>query len=369
MTDPIHHAPGIYFGLPAEDYHADPAASSSGLKAMLVSPLTAWAASPMNPEREDAETAAKILGSAYHTRVIEGAEVFARLYYKEPDRADYPHAIDGGAELRAKCEELGLPKSGTLGEMASRILDKDPTVTMFMTVVANIMAKNQGKTCLKTKDWREIERSAALIDAHPDASRALAGGWPEVSVFWDDAEYGIRCKARFDRLKMRAICDFKTFTNVNGKPVSVAVAHAVANYYYHVQAVFYMRALAAAKAMVAAHGMDCVHLPDAADAMTHGYRLPAAADMEALAAEPEHRFFFVFQEKGPAPNVVVRELARAHPGGGETVWWNAGEQKMREALHQWRTCLETFGPDTPWAPVEPLSAIADEDMPAWLLSA
>ena len=36
------HAPGIYFGLPEEEYHADRSLSASGIKDIHVTPLTFW---------------------------------------------------------------------------------------------------------------------------------------------------------------------------------------------------------------------------------------------------------------------------------------------------------------------------------------
>ena len=43
--------PGVYFNLPAADYHADPSLGSSDLKRLLQAPAVYWWHSHMNPER------------------------------------------------------------------------------------------------------------------------------------------------------------------------------------------------------------------------------------------------------------------------------------------------------------------------------
>ena len=50
--------PGIYFGMPDSEYHADPSLSNSGIKSLLVSALDFWTESPINPDWEDRETPA-----------------------------------------------------------------------------------------------------------------------------------------------------------------------------------------------------------------------------------------------------------------------------------------------------------------------
>lgn len=87
-------APGIYFGMDEAEYHAAPALSSSGIRNLLVSPLDYWVNSHMNPEYVDEKTAAMVVGTAFHRRLLE-PERFAAMYAPVPSKADYPDAIDG----------------------------------------------------------------------------------------------------------------------------------------------------------------------------------------------------------------------------------------------------------------------------------
>lgn len=45
------HEAGVYFNLPAAEYHADPSLGSSDLKRLLQAPAVYWWHSHMNPER------------------------------------------------------------------------------------------------------------------------------------------------------------------------------------------------------------------------------------------------------------------------------------------------------------------------------
>src|SRR5690242_14130853 len=44
------HAPGIVFGMPAEEYHRDPSLGSTDLKRLLRSPSDYWWESHLNPD-------------------------------------------------------------------------------------------------------------------------------------------------------------------------------------------------------------------------------------------------------------------------------------------------------------------------------
>src|SRR3546814_13994804 len=73
---------GIYFGLPADVYHAVERLSSSGIQKICVSPATFWRGSwfdPDRPEPDADETIWQILGRAYHTARLE-PHLFESLY-------------------------------------------------------------------------------------------------------------------------------------------------------------------------------------------------------------------------------------------------------------------------------------------------
>src|SRR5262245_29067159 len=65
-------APGVYFGLPAAEYHADPSLGSTDLKRLLQAPAVYWWHSHMNPDRPPSpDSPAKQKGRALHKLVLE----------------------------------------------------------------------------------------------------------------------------------------------------------------------------------------------------------------------------------------------------------------------------------------------------------
>ena len=101
-------APGIYFGMSDEEYHALPALSNTGIKKLAASPMIFWASTPWLSERkrkqnEEAgdDKAHHVFGKAYHCRLMEGASVFALRYAVELDPADYPDCLVHTDEIKA----------------------------------------------------------------------------------------------------------------------------------------------------------------------------------------------------------------------------------------------------------------------------
>lgn len=355
------HEPGIYFGLDEEAYHADPALSSSGIRNLLISPLDYWTNSRLNPDYVDEKTPAMIAGTAFHRRLLE-PERFASMYAGMPSKADYPDAIDGGEALAAECARLGLKKSGTIAERCERILDADPRARLWPVIQQGLLAGLEGKTLLKADVLADIERTAAIISAHQSAAKALTGGHAEVSVFWIDPNTGVRMKARIDYLKIKATVDIKTFSNPMGKPIDAAVASAVANNRYDVQAVVYDAAVKAAKEMLRTKKLDALH---GAEAVDHEWLLN-------FAACKDHAFVFVFIEQGPVTNVRVREFRRTETHGGNgasaNLYWQAGEAGVAEALRRYAECMRTFGPNQPWIEDRPMTPFADTEFPIYLFN-
>lgn len=154
---PAGLAPGIYLNLSMEDYHRDPAIGSSGIKNLKESPDEYWYDSPLNPDREEDEpTAAKIVGQAYHTMILEPAE-FEQRYTIKP---------------KVKTSSM----ANTVGE----------------------------------GDFEKLVMMEAALKRTPTHHRLLIEGYPEVSVFWQDEKTGLMCKIRFDRFNAAWIADLKT---------------------------------------------------------------------------------------------------------------------------------------------------------------
>lgn len=351
--------PGIYFALPEAEYHANPSFSASGAKNMLVSPLTYWINSALNPDRQEKDTDAFTTGKAFDCRIIEGPAAFGQRYAVAPDKEDYPDAIMDGAGLRARCGELGLVKVGSNSELCDRILEVDPEAELWWDVLRIFNETHAGKVVIKSDVAAEISRQARIVELHDSARKAFAGGYPQVSVFWVDLETGVPMKCRVDFLKVRATIDLKTFSNPFAMPLDTVVARAVANYRYHVQAAVYCDGVENAKLLYRAHGFDCVHGEVPKEWMDH------------FADPKPHAFVFVFLETGQVPNVRVREFRQtetyAKSGSSPNLYWQSGWDGYRLAVGRYKDCMERCGPDTPWSEQEPMRPFVDDDFPPWML--
>lgn len=161
IIQPVGLEPGMYFGLPAELYHNDPAISRSDLVNLIDTPRTYWANSHLNPNRERKKKPNKEAeyGEAMHWLLFEPKE-FKRRY------AIIPY------------EEMCNTK-------------KNLTSTEFEQMKAQVEV------------LRECE----------DSSLFLRGGYPEVTIIFDYA--GLRFRTRHDYLMIPSTCDFKTTYTLN----------------------------------------------------------------------------------------------------------------------------------------------------------
>jgi len=354
-------SPGIYFGMPEEEYHAAPALSSSGIRNLLISPLDFWTNSYLNPAFVDEKTDAMVLGTAFHRRLLE-PERFAAMYGPWPRREDYPNAVDGGDDLKALCGEMGLKKSGKIADLCERILEANPDAELWPVIKADLIQRLKGKTLLKASDLADIERAARLIFAHQSAAKALTGGYAEVAVFWIDEESGVPMKCRLDYLKVKSIVDVKSFSNPLGKPLNAAVAGAMAMGRYDVQAVIYDAGVTAAKRLLRERGSEVLH---GASKIPNDWIL-------AFAACERHAFAFVFIETGPVTNVKVREFREFEGYGGQgmsvNAYWSAGLSGFRRGVRLYYDCMKQFGPDKPWIEDEPMKPFNDMDFPMYMFN-
>jgi hypothetical protein len=357
----MEFVPGIWFGLDEELYRKVPALSSSGIRNLLISPLDYWTASHMNPAYVDEKTDAMVLGTALHRRLLE-PERFSRLYAAWPRIEDYPNAVDGGDALKALCGDLGLKKSGKIADMCERILEANPDAELWPVIKADLIKGHAGKILLDAKKLDDIERAARIVFAHDAAKKALTGGYSEVSIFWVDEETGVPLKCRTDNLKVKSVVDVKSFSNPLGKPLSVAVAGAVANGRYDVQAVMYDAGVAAAKQMLRARGSEVLH---GAGEIPNDWLL-------AFAACQRHAFAFVFIETGTVTNVKVREFKEFEGYGGQgmtmNAYWGAGMSGFRRGVRLYVECMKKFGPNKPWIDDEPMKPFVDLEFPMHLFN-
>lgn len=336
---------GIYFGLDEEEYHAAHALSSSGIKWLRVSPLDFWARSAMNPDREPEgeDSAAKVVGKAYHKRIVEGRPAFLASFAPEVDPKDYPNALRTVDEIKEAIVDAGAkPKGKNKGDLIAQLGGLDPSAKVWSLIEADHAAIHDGKTLLPADLIRRIEISAAMIEKHPQLGKAFTGGYPEVSIFWTDPEFGVPMKARLDYLKSKAIVDLKTFENMNGMPIDKAITRMVANYKYHIQARLYLDAVRQAKRLIR-------------DGRVFGEVDPAFLD--ALIKSDGHTFMFVFQQKGVAP--IARGMILP------SITLDMGQVEIEDAKRRFAECRETFGA-APWIDASPIREFDSTEFPAYI---
>ena len=249
--------PGVYDGLDEAAYHADPvpggSLSASGAKLLLppsCPALYAW-------RRDHPKVSAEFdFGTAAHKLVLGAGQPIWRLSYDD---------------WRTKAAQAARDE-----------------------------ARAQGYVPVLEPDWQRVEAMAAAIREHPVASALLdpGRGKPEQSLFWQDDETGIWCRARLDWLPHRdparrfIIADYKTAAATD--PASIRKA--VANYGYFMQAAWY------------------------------------AEGVRVLGLDPDPAFLFIFQEKTPPYLVTVAQL--------DTEAVSIGRARNTLAREMWRDCTQ-----------------------------
>lgn len=169
-------ATGIVRGLPMAEYHDLQAVSASGIwKLADVNegcPLKFWLDSPWNPDREPFNATHFDIGKAAHLSALE------------PELIDEQVVLHGFDDYRTGAAKM-----------------------------ARDDAYAAGKIPLKPAEWAQVERMRQAIMADPLARGAFTGdGDAEVTALWTDPVYGVRCKARADRVLDggRILVDLKT---------------------------------------------------------------------------------------------------------------------------------------------------------------
>lgn len=183
---------GIY-DISNELYHTSEGLSRSGVMHFKKSPLHYWN-KYHNPDRKTVDTSdQKSLGSIVHSLILE-PELFARNYVVE-------EKVDKRTKAgKARWEELRIENAGKLAidegiyEVAQRI------------------------------------RDAFMMNEY--APEFLKGADIEKSIFWNDSETGVLCKARPDLWKNNVFCDLKTATDASPR----SFQRSIAQYGYHIQA-------------------------------------------------------------------------------------------------------------------------------------
>ena len=312
------HSPGVYFNLPEDEYHADPALGSSDIKSLLGEPAGYWWNSAYNPAREERETSpAMKLGSAVHAAVLYGLREFSDRY----GRCKFPGNIKAGMSERAALAEAGaIP--------------------------------------LTAKDYDRAISAGTMIRANPIIGNAFTGGAAEVSVFWEQEVMGevVRRKARLDYLKPKAIVDLKSHAPMDGKTFVTSCYRAIKTFNYPVQAAAYMDAIPYIKQFVAAK--EIWRIPDAAGGIdsSRQFELNLIAN---FCAQPAHAFVFVFWASKGAPLTWGGTFSQDNP------MLQMAKTQVDAALATFVEYRKEFGTESAWIRPEPLSEIDPFEVERW----
>lgn len=187
---PIGLKPGIYFNLPNEAYHDDPALSHSGMTKVLVSWPDFWLNSCFNPERKkNKSTDAMEFGQRSGMLLLQ-PKVFHSTY-------------------------------NTHGKSS-------PT------------AKG---TWLSSVEWQRLTEGVDAVMDVPIGAQHFRDGYAEVTIVWMDSS-GIMLRARIDYLRTFGCIDFKRVAEVN----NYAIGRAVKAQGLDIQNFLYLEAVKAARA-------------------------------------------------------------------------------------------------------------------------
>lgn len=105
-------------------------------------------------------------------------------------------------------------------------------------------AREQGAVPLKRSEYEQVTAMAEALKRHPVAGPIFTerAGRPEQSLFWQDPDTGVVCRARADHLPHPTssgrliLADYKTCASAAPDKIQ----RAVADYGYHIQADWYM---------------------------------------------------------------------------------------------------------------------------------
>lgn len=307
---PKRHAPGVYFGLDEDAYHADPALGSTDIRRCARNPSSYWFSSWMNPNRKpETDTPGRVRGRAMHKLLYE-PPMFERLYM-----------CGARHDLEMTSAEKGAA-----------------------TKAANVKAAAAGKIALPSADYDQVLMAHAMITKNPKLKDVFANGFSEVSIFWVDPETGVACKARIDYLKIRGNGDLKGVANQYDKDFRQACIEAIANYRYEVQAKFYMNARMMLGKFWSDGAMFGDHDPDL---------------FKKIALSTTWGWQWVFYQTEGAPITYSRSLSP-----GNVAMLEIAQAVIDQGLRNYRQNLEAFGTEM-WMLLEDVGELVVDDMPGW----
>lgn len=244
MMQPLGLKPGIYFNLPNEAYHDDPALSHSGMTKVLVSWPDFWLSSCFNPERKkNKSTDAMEFGQRSGMLLLQ-PKVFHQTY-------------------------------NTHGKSS-------PT--------------SKG-TWLSSIEWQRLTESVDAVMEVPIGAKHFRDGYAEVTIVWQDPGSGVMLRARIDYLRTFGCIDFKRVSDVNNNTIGRAVKAQGLD----IQNFLYLEAVKAARALLSSLSKPELWQLAVANKVGVDWLMAFRDDTDLL-------FRFLFQRSAPPYIWEFREL-------------------------------------------------------------
>lgn len=382
--------PGVYIGMPEDQYFAKDAIGGSSLKNILFQPEEWWWSSPHNALRvERTEKDGLRFGKALHKAVLEGLPAYEGDYCLAFNPDNHPDAIKTSEDLieiidrhnednfdpdamvtaqgfRDKLRDHGAKISGPKAELEARLLTIDPDANICTftplsttgpkaTLIEAVLAiqddvqimdqlraehveHNQGREFISPAWDAAIRMLHGIAHMDPSISKIVKGGLSEISVFW--VEEGVPCRARFDKIRRACTFDLKSASMRPGQSMRQGMVRAVMNYRYDLQEAHYRAARAAMKGLPVHGGSD-------------GER----AYLQACIDEPNPDFKFLFCKSVGAPIFTETSLP--------PMVIEAAQDERIMALRKWKEYYDVFGLDRPWVVESQDTPIEIVDFPAY----
>lgn len=209
--------PGVYEGIPADDYHALDAVSATLLK----SARNTLADAKEQIEHPRKSTPEMILGQATHTSVFE-PHLLHELFVKAEQCCE---VVASGKNKGARC-----PHPGKI------VNDNDH---WLCGQHARGQESTTERAILSADEWRDMQGMTRSVITHPEISKILdAEGGVELSILWTDPATGLLCKARVDKYarRLQTFSDLKTCRDAHPDRFPKTIF----DLGYHVQAAHYL---------------------------------------------------------------------------------------------------------------------------------
>lgn len=369
-------APGLYFGMGEDYYHAIPAFNVTGAKKLRASPTDYWADSWLceenkpDPEKADEEEKAhRIAGKAYHAMILEGRAAYEERFYPMPSRDDHPNALQTVEAVKDAITKLGETPVGRVedgkggmraakkGDWVAQLMRLNPRAQVWDDIVERARRRAAGRALIPMADHLRISMAYRMIQLQPDLAKAVNGGYPEVVAIWIDSRQGVLKKARFDYLKLKAVIDLKSYSG-KGRNISArkACAREISDFGYFLQPAHYLEGLDHIKALIRQYGASVIHSADEVAPEVHAARRDFAIRMASY--QGEVRWLWVFQKTGKSP--ITRGLW--HPLAGSRA--AMAESIMADATRTFRSLCETYGTEM-WLDIEPVDDLLEDEIPLW----